>query len=198
MSKIIEIPERLEDIPLSSYQSYMKGLKEGMSEDDLAYHTVSTLCSGDVEAIGALSIRELILITAEIQRIINAETNVIYRFKIEETDYALIPDLKNISAREWTNIMQFLDNGKFENMHHVLAILYRPIVREQFGRYELTSDIYSEDRARLFQSIGMHIVQGVMLFFSKIIDSYSTHSKDYLQMKEMKANGNLNVLGGIT
>ncbi len=196
MSEIL-IPEKLSEIPLSDFQSYSAGLTDDMSEDNLNYHTVSTLCGGSVESIGLLSVRELKLIAQEIHKLINQHTEVIYEFKMQGVEYGLIPDMANITAREWTNIMQFLDNGRIENLHHVLAILYRPIVKRQFGRIEIKREVYSDKRAELFKRLGMDVVQGVMLFFSKIIDSYSRNSKDYLRMKEKTKTGRPKDLAGI-
>jgi len=193
--KNIYIPEKLSEIKLSSYQSYMKALDDEMQVDEMNFTIVSHLCTYDEGAIDLLSIRDLRIVAEQLKRLINEHKEVIYRFKMYGVNYGMIPDLKNITAREWTNIMQFLDNDEFGNLHHALSILYRPIVKEQFGRYEIDGNVYDADRAELFKSIGMDIVQGVMLFFSKIITSYSSHSKDYLQMKEgsqtQKHNGSV-------
>lgn len=182
--KNIYIPEKLGEIKLSSYQSYLKALDDDMQPDEMNFTIVSHLCTYDEGAVDLLSIRELRLVAEQLKRLINEHTEVIYRFKFNGIDYGLIPDMKEITAREWTNIMQFLDNDEFGNLHHALSILYRPIVKEQFGRYQLDGNVYDEARAEAFKSLGMDIVQGVMLFFSKIIMSYSKYSKDYLQMKE--------------
>lgn len=182
--KNIYIPEKLGEIKLSAYQSYMNALDDEMKLDEQNYTIVNYLCEGDEGAADLLSVRELQLVANQLKTLINQHTEVIYRFKFKGVEYGLIPDLKNITTREWTNIMQFLDNDEFGNLHHALSILYRPIVKEQFGRYEIDGNVYDEDRAEAFKSIGMDIVQGCMLFFSKIIMSYSRHSQDYLQMKE--------------
>lgn len=182
MKKKLVYPENLSEITLGMYQDYRSKDLTVMNEKELHYHICKTLCWGDTGTLDHMGASEIKAIAMHLIRLLRSEQKeVIYRFTINEVDYALNPRLSEIKGSEYFSIMQYVDNGQDDNLHNILAILYRPIVKNQDDRYEISNDIFSEERAELFKDkMTLDIVYSSLLFFSAITVSYSIDSNGYL------------------
>tara|TARA_R100000781_G_scaffold3464_2_gene4866 strand:+ start:6415 stop:7062 length:648 start_codon:yes stop_codon:yes gene_type:complete len=81
--------------------------------------------------------------------------------------YGFHPNLSEISIGEYADIEQYVTNGLEENMHNIIAVLYRPIVKEDKDNYTITaydSDKF-EERAEIFKQMKAKDVNSALVFF---------------------------------
>jgi hypothetical protein len=129
--------------------------------------------------------------------LLGSQSEVIYQFNLNGDKYGLIPHLHEITTREYLTLMEFIDQGQDENLHHVMAILFRPVIQELKGKYKVSDEYYSEERAELFRKeLTMNIVQGCTLFFSAITTTFwsdsPSFSKEVQEKKEqLKQSGSV-------
>lgn len=76
----------------------------------------------------------------------NSTNEVVNTFTYKGVKYGLIPDLENIKTKEYLDIEMYETN--VQNIHRLLAVLYRPITKEFGDKYEIeeydTSDKYKD------------------------------------------------------
>lgn len=83
----------------------------------------------------------------DIQKVDDSQLNIIYdsltylndnvlvsfshTFFLNGRGYSLM-DLDNMTVAEYAEIESYLDNGIYENLHNLLAVLYRPLINRSF------------------------------------------------------------------
>ena len=98
-------------------------------------------------------------------------TNKVTRtFNLGDIKYGLIPDLNSLSIGEIIDLEEYLANWE-SSIHKLVAILYRPIVKEDLVGYEI--EPYDGSRASVWadwfeQELSIEVVYGATLFFSTI------------------------------
>lgn len=123
----ITIPTNSAEVPLHRYQEFMKATREGA---EITFEFVLKSLSGcsDAEAKAIKAV--------DVQRSLNALTSTLsdtehplIRFYVHEgVKYGVEPQLDQITFGNLVDIATFVDDA--EMWHKVLAILYRPVIRE--------------------------------------------------------------------
>ncbi len=91
-------------------------------------------------------------------------------FEINGDTYIFEPDLKNAPIGLITDIKTLEELGVFENLHKILAILYRKGKRTFWGKYKIESYVDIEPRATLFlEKCKADIAASALVFFSTLV-----------------------------
>lgn len=155
------------DITVSQYQEMM--LIDTTNEITKFVEQISICLDVDTEEVRSMSYSEYKDLQSKMSFLAQepkAEMDLI--IEVEGRKYGLIPDMSLISAGVFIDAEQF----KLEpmaNLHNLLALIYRPIVRElPDGEYEIEEHKAQgfEKRATLFKSLSIETVLGAVLFFS--------------------------------
>jgi len=119
----------------------------------------------------------------------STETPFKNTFKLNKVDYGFIPNLDNITAKEWMDL-QLYPLNKTETLHKLMAILFRPITKkDSFGNYKIESYNGTNERAELFKYMPMNVVNGAIIFFLTLQKQLLAHiqkSTIVEQQKEVK------------
>lgn len=104
--------------------------------------------------------------------------DLVFTFALSGVTYGLENDWSNMSWGQWVDLEVYSQPDKInENIHKILALLYRPIIIEKGTKYKLSkfksSDV--DERAELFKKeLGVDIWFGVGSFFLLILNEYTT------------------------
>ena len=98
---------------------------------------------------------------------------------MDGVDYGLVPDMDRISVGEFADLEIYCKDSD-TNMHHIMAILYRPVVRTVANWYEI--EPYSPDvkKAEAMLNAPFGVVVSLMVFFSVIGQELVRSSPQYL------------------
>jgi len=128
MNLKVSIPDNINEIKLSSFQKFIK------IEDPNDYDILD--CFYNIKQVegfkmNAKDVRELV---STIYTLLNQETKELQTsFVLNGVEYGFIPNLDDITYGENTDIISYINEPK--QWHKAMAVLYRPIIKKQFGKY---------------------------------------------------------------
>lgn len=113
--------------------------------------------------------------------------DLVFTFEIDGVTYGLENDWMSMTWGAWVDLEVYSQPDKLtDNIHKILAILYRPITIEKGTKYTLAKFKQSEveERAELFQSkLGVDMWFGVGSFFFLILKEYTTRIDSSMKLK---------------
>jgi hypothetical protein len=128
------------------------------------------------------------------QHLLKPPTNdIIFTFSYKGVTYGLENDWSNMKWGQWVDLEVYSQQDKmYENLHRVLALLYRPIKIENGTKYKLTefksSDV--DERAEVMKQVDVIIWYSVSAFFLHILKEFTTRINTSLKVK-MKIENHL-------
>lgn len=157
------------DVTIEKYRQLISIKEENPTTKMLGI--LSVLTSRSKRDLMKLKGSELEPLVAQFQFTNVPMTNKVTRtFTLGDVKYGLIPDLNSLSIGEIIDLEEYLANWE-TSIHKLLAILYRPIVKEDLVGYEI--EPYDGSRSSVWadwfdQELSIEIVYGATLFFSTI------------------------------
>jgi hypothetical protein len=118
--------------------------------------------------------------------ILNPKSDLVYTFKHNDITYGLENDWGNMTWGQWTDMEVFSQDDKItDNIHILMALLYRPILKEKDGTYKLEKYKSSEvmERAEGFLDIPIEYWFSCANFFFHISKEYASVTKHSLKKK---------------
>jgi len=133
--------------------------------------------------LGHLSITEVDLFMNNLGNILKTDAKFIQRFELDGVEYGFIPNLDTITAAEWIDIDNYQREQK--DIHRLLSILYRPIVKKfnWFGFFNKGN--YSikpyEGTTEKLRKAPLEVYLGAMVFFYLLNKKLLLSSSIYTQ-----------------
>lgn len=90
------------------------------------------------------------------------------RAKIKGTEFGFIPDWTRLTVAEYVDLQTLCDKGMVEHLDKVMAILYRPIVKEANGMYDIETYEPDKWRTEAMQECPMTVAVSAVVFFCNI------------------------------
>ena len=174
----VYIPERLSELNIANVMVFNKAMKmEGLSNQERLFQIIANLNNLDVKDVRRLPI-------SQVEEVGEKILNVFYNMDVTEHDnldnlriitiegeeYGLEPSFEKMETGAYMDITGLLQNID-DNLHKLMAILYRPIKRKYGKLYELTPysterDEIKEEREKMFLSrMPYNIVRAVVNFY---------------------------------
>ena len=121
------------------------------------------------------------------QHLLKPPTNdIIFTFSYKGVTYGLENDWSNMKWGQWIDLEVYSQQDKmYENLHKVLALLYRPIEIENGTKYKLTEFKSSEvdSRSEVMKEVDVIIWYSVSAFFLHILKEFTTRINTSLKVK---------------
>jgi hypothetical protein len=179
---MIQLPNKWDLVTIRQW----KEINEIQTESELTrlIEQMSILADCDPEEIRKMTPVEFNTLSAELFFLSEElKPEVKLTFELEGKKYGLIPDLNFISTGEFVDA----ENWKADpigNIHLLIAMLYRPVIKEEGDEYEIephTSKGFMR-RADLFlNKLPITIPYGAVLFFSASGIQFTEIIVDYLE-----------------
>jgi len=159
----IEIPEALSDIKISAYKKFIT-LADEENADEIAVYQFCGLTPDQQEKMKKNDLDE---IRYQIAEVLSQKPNLIKTFTFKGKEYGFHPKLEDISLGEYIDLDQYLKEP-YKNAEKVLGVLYRPITKKMFGRYDIENYDPDVHDGLGFQDLGTDILLGCLLFFYRL------------------------------
>ncbi len=159
----VNVPTRMQDITLEQYQKFLEDCQdESLSEDTIAIKMLEIFCGLPKDNSLQLRMSDVFNICDQINNTLNEKPQLISRWKFDKLEFGFIPQLDDMTFGEYVDVDTYITDWK--NMHKAMAVLYRPVVQNYKGSYEIEKykgDTYWE----LMKQMPLNLVMGCMLFF---------------------------------
>ena len=187
----IEIPTSLDDITLAQFKEYSLMISRE-TEEDLTFkkQVINLFCTGDTEKIEFFKKKQIDSIFADFNEMLESERNIFEKIiSIDGKEYGFIPNLKDLSIGEFSDIETLMKDGVFENIEKVLAVLYRPVINKVKHLYNIADYDGLNDRDKLFlNKFPVKNFHGTMVFFLIIAKELLMHTQQFLKENQQTEN----------
>lgn len=106
---------------------------------------------------------------------------LVQRLHLEGREYGFIPDWTRLTVAEHADLETMCSNDIFRNLERVMAILYRPIVKEAFGMYEIETYEPDKERSKVMLDCTMDVCVSAVVFFCNTARALATTTRRYLR-----------------
>lgn len=187
----IEIPTSLDDITLAQFKEYSLMISRE-TEEDLTFkkQVINLFCTGDTEKIEFFKKKQIDSIFADFNEMLESERNIFEKIiSIDGKEYGFIPNLKDLSIGEFSDIETLMKDGVFENIEKVLAVLFRPVINKVKHLYNIADYDGLNDRDKLFlNKFPVKNFHGTMVFFLIIAKELLMHTHQFLKENQQMEN----------
>ena len=159
----IEIPSNLSEISLDRYQKYMLTLNNSDDKEFVFQKMIEIFCGLELKEVVKMKASAIIELVQHFNKIFNEKTAFKHRFKLNGVEFGFIPDLEEISWGEYIDIEANI--GDFQNIHKALAVMYRPIVKDVKGKYEIEPYKGDLSYAEVLRYAPLDVVLPASVFF---------------------------------
>ena len=180
------IPEELNEITLEQYIKFL-----ALDSEDKEYHikVIQTLCDGDVKFIKQFPLKVIKEAAEQLEKVIKATNQKrIKIINIDGVEYGLHPKMHELTVAEFADLETYQEDF-WNNLHKILAILYRPINQKSFGLYNIEPYNGTEKRPELFlKKFPLIALQGFLVFFSTIANELPNDLNLFLKEQSQDSN----------
>ena len=177
MKATITVPDSLKEITLAQYKDFVKA-SEGIEGDLLSQRMVEKFCHVPLSEVLLIKLKDVRDICNGLNTLLSEDQPLQTTFEIGSAKFGMIPNLDDMSFGEYIDLDTNITD--WETMNKAMAVLYRPIISEIDGKYEIEpyngSATYSE--VMLFAPID--VVLGSLVFFWALGRELLKVTQDYL------------------
>ena len=167
----LTIPTDWKDITIGIYQDYVELQEKKLPEDEFIVAVVCVLCGVEKETLERVRYKDLKDISNNLMKLLKKEVKeekeLIKKVSFKGREYGFIPNLSSISLGEYVDIETFCKDS-YKNLHKIMSVLYRPIVKEKGTRYsieEYNPNEYKEDE---FKDFPLMVSMSALSFFFRL------------------------------
>lgn len=176
----VTIPTELSEIKLSQYQKFLKILKDNEESEFLSLKMIEIFCGVSLNVANSMKRKDLMESTSIIGGLFNKIPSLVKTFTLDGIEFGFIPNLDEISSGEYMDLDTYSTVPDWEEMHKVLAILYRPIERKSGGKYLIEPYESSAKYSELMKDIPLDIALSAIVFFYRLGNDLLISTMDYL------------------
>ncbi len=182
------IPTDWEDISIGMYQDFMELQEKKLPEDEMIVGVVCVLCNVDKEKLVRFKYKDLKDISSTLIKFLNKkpeEKELVKKVDFKGKKYGMIPNLSSISLGEFVDIEEHCKHSH-KNLHKIMSVLYRPIVKEKGTRYSIEGynpDEYKED---MFKDFPILVSLSALSFFFRLGKKLPLTLSNYLVGEQEK------------
>ena len=184
MKAKITIPSTLDEITLKQYQEFIKAQDNSNDDEFIAMKMVSIFCNIEMSEVSKITYASIIEIVQHLNTLFSAKHEFVKRFTLSGVEFGFIPDLENISFGEYIDLEANLTS--FDNMHKAMAVMYRPIVKEQKNNYNIERYVSSVNYAEVMEFAPVSIALAAQVFFWTLGSELLQATLDYLENQMSK------------
>ena len=185
MKTEIVIPTSLSEIPLRSYQEFMKVVEKSNDEEFIGQKTIEIFCGLKMKDVIKVKWSDVKSLTLHLNEIFKAKPKFQATFKIENTEFGFIPNLEDMTFGEYIDLESNISS--VETFHKAMAVMYRPITKKVKDRYEIFEYVGSDEFSDVMKYAPLNVVLGATVFFSTLGSDLVQHTLTSLE-KEIQKN----------
>jgi hypothetical protein len=185
MKTEIVIPTSLSEIPLKSYQEFMKVVEKSNDDEFIGQKTIEIFCGLKMKDVVKVKWSDVKSLTLHLNEIFKAKPKFQATFKIQDTEFGFIPNLEDMSFGEYIDLESNISS--VETFHKAMAVMYRPITKKVKDRYEIFEYKGTDEFSDVMKYASLDVVLGATVFFSSLGNDLVQHTLTSLE-KEIQKN----------
>lgn len=150
---------------------------EKLSSTQETLEVLSVLTDMPKKLIRELAIQDVANIMSKVNDL-QADKKVTLKkiIEVDGKEYGFHPNLgQDLTLGEWADIETMIEQGLEDNMHNIMAILFRPILERENDAYIIQAyDGNIDVRAEKFKKMSAEQVQSALVFFWTLGNALST------------------------
>jgi hypothetical protein len=184
MKTEIVIPTSLSEIPLKSYQEFMKVVDKSNDEEFIGQKTIEIFCGLKMKDVVKVKWSDVKSLTLHLNEIFKAKPKFQATFKIQDTEFGFIPNLEDMSFGEYIDLESNISS--VETFHKAMAVMYRPITKKVKDRYEIFEYKGTDEFSDVMKYASLDVVLGATVFFSTLGNDLVQHTLTSLETEIQK------------
>ena len=173
-TKEYNIKNSWEDVTLEKWVKLITF--EKLSSTQEAMEVLGVLTDMPKKLIRELALQDVANIMSKVTELQRKDKVVLKKIiKLEDKQYGFHPNLEDLTLGEWADIETFMEQGLDNNMHNIMAILFRPILEIENNAYII--EAYNGNiavRAEKFKKMSAEQVKSALVFFWSFANVLST------------------------
>ena len=180
----INVPTSLSEIPLKSYQEFLKVQQGSNDEEFIAQKMVQIFCGIELKDIIKMKLTSLNELITHFTKLFSEKPKFQPTFKIGTQEFGFITNLEDISFGEYVD----LENNllKWETYHIAMAVMYRPIKMKFKDKYEIIDYKPMDEMQDLMKFTPADIAISSSIFFWNLGSELLTATLTYLEQEIAK------------
>jgi len=181
----INVPTTLNEIPLKSYQEFLKVQQGSNDEEFIAQKMVQIFCGIELKDIVKMKLTSLNELIIHFKNLFEQKPKFQPTFKIGTQEFGFITNLEEITFGEYVD----LENNllKWETYHKAMAVMYRPIKMKFKDKYEIIDYKPMDEMHELMKFTPVDIAISSSIFFWNLGSELLTATLTYLE-RQIKTN----------
>jgi hypothetical protein len=184
MKTEIVIPTSLSEIPLKSYQEFMKVVEKSNDEEFIGQKTIEIFCGLKMKDVVKVKWSDVKSLTLHLNEIFKAKPKFQATFKIDNTEFGFIPNLEDMTFGEYIDLESNISS--VETFHKAMAVMYRPITKKVKDRYEIFEYTGTDEFSDVMKFAPLNVVLGATVFFSTLGSDLVQHTLTSLETEIQK------------
>jgi hypothetical protein len=181
----INVPTTLNEIPLKSYQEFLKVQQGSNDEEFVAQKMIQIFCGIELKDIVKMKLTSLNELIVHFKNLFEQKPKFQPTFKIGSQEFGFITNLEEISFGEYVDLENNLQ--KWEDYHKAMAVMYRPIKMKFKDKYEIVDYTPMEEMHELMKFTPVDIAISSSVFFWNLGSELLTATLTYLE-RQIKTN----------
>lgn len=169
----VTVPTSIKDIKLSQYQKLLRTTKGIEDADWINKQTVAILCNLSDGMVKNMHKKDYDSILKTLNEVLQQKGTFTPIIEHNGKEYGFIPNLEEITVGEQADIDTMIND--FQNMHKVMAVMYRPITAKRKDKY-LIEDYKGGETLDL----DMDVVNGATGFFLSLLNDLLTCTQNFI------------------
>ena len=193
----VTIPENISDITLEQYQTFVAlDEVEGITDREVDTEKLKIFIGLDDEQINSISENDFQDLVKMVDEALNKPSEFQQRFKMNDVEFGFHHNLDRMTTAEYVDLMTY--NSEPENLHKLMAILFRPITgKDALGNYTIATYNGSDKYGEIMKQTPLHIVNGALVFFLNLSKELRKSILKYSTDQEL-AKGNKQQIFGLS
>lgn len=184
MNLEINVPTSLSEIPLKSYQQFIKLQQDSNDEEFIAQKMIQIFCGIELKDIVKMKLTSLNELIAHFTKLFSEKPKLQPTFKIGNQEFGFITDLENITFGEYVDLENNLLS--WENYHKAMAVMYRPIKVKLKDKYEIIDYNPMPEMDELMKFAPVDIAISASVFFWTLGSELLQATLHYLEKQILK------------
>jgi hypothetical protein len=185
MKTEIVIPTSLSEIPLKSYQEFMRVVKKSNDEEFIGQKTIEIFCGLKMKDVVKVKWSDVKNLTVHLNEIFKTKPKFQATFKIKDMEFGFIPNLEDMTFGEYIDLESNISS--VETFHKAMAVMYRPITKKVKDRHEIFEYTGTDEFSEVMKYAPLNVVLGATVFFSTLGSDLVQHTLTSLET-EIKKN----------
>ena len=185
MKTEIVIPTSLSEIPLKSYQEFMKVVEKSNDQEFIGQKTVEIFCGLQMKDVVRVKWNDIRDLTVHLNNIFKEKPKFQATFKIKGVEFGFIPNLEDMTFGEYIDLESNISS--VDTFHKAMAVMYRPITKKVKDRHEIFEYTGTDEFSEVMKYAPLNVVLGATVFFSTLGSDLVQHTLTSLET-EIKKN----------